>query len=224
MCKLGMRTGLAALVFAFSVSPLSASLLGVLPGLPTLTYDSNGVTVFTANSNSFVLTASPLVIIFPAPYPPIPRLVMPTGSPASEVVSIGATISNTGTVLGGILGDDLIIRGQVDADGNGSIDFSGTLLTGEILQFGYEDSGGATDRFDFRFAFSGGVLAPFFVGQDIGVTETSEHSTFVDDFNVDFAGGAKGAVGPIPTIPEPSTIAMTILMGGSLFCRRIRGR
>ncbi len=194
---------LVVLLVAGSVSLSFAALLGVVPGLPNLQYDSNGVATYTSSSTSFTLTASPLTIVFPAPLPPIPRLVNPTGAPASEVVAIGASISNTGTLLGGIVGDDLIIRGQVDADGNGSIDYAGVLLTGEIVAFGYENTSvavGGTDRYDFRFSLTGGLLASFFAGKDIGVTVTSEHSNFDGDFGLNFTGGAKGSVGPIPRL------------------------
>jgi hypothetical protein len=211
---------LAVTIVVVSVSPSFATLLGIFPGEPTLTYDSNGVTTYTASSNAFTVTASPIAILFPPPYPQIPRLVTPTGSPASEVVSVGAVISNTGSVIGGVAGSDLVIQGQVDADGNGSIDFSGILLTGEILQFGFEDSGGATDRFDYRFVFTGGALGSFFVGQDIGMTETSEHSTFVNDFGINFGGGAKGTVGPIAPLPEPSTMVLMFVAGLPLIRRR----
>lgn len=197
---------LAVLLVTGSVSLSFAALLGVVPGLPNLQYDSNGVTTYTASSTSFTLTASPLTIVFPAPLPPIPRLVNPTGVPPSEVVSIGASISNAGAVLGGIVGDDLIIRGQVDADGNGSIDYAGVLLTGEIVAFGFENTSvvvGGLDRYDFRFTLTGGLLASFFTGKDIGVTVSSEHSDFGGDFGVNFTGGAKGSVGPIPRLNQP---------------------
>src|SRR5262245_8252249 len=220
MRKWTITAVLAVTIVAGSVSPSFGTLLGIFPGEPTLTYDSNGVTTFNAASNSFTITASPIAIIFPPPYAQVPRLVTPTGSPASEVVSVGAVISSTGSIISGVPGNDLVIQGQVDADGNGSIDFSGILLTGEILQFGFEDSGTATDRFDYRFTFTGGALGSFFAGQDIGMTETSEHSTFVNDFGLDFGGGAKGTVGPIAPLPEPSAVILMLVAGLPLIRRR----
>ncbi|HKQ48838.1 MAG TPA: hypothetical protein VJZ71_12275 [Phycisphaerae bacterium] len=190
-------------IFAVSgaVSVSFAALLGVIPGFPVITYDSNGTTSYNATSDALALVASPISIRFSPSTPP--RLITPTGIPASEVLQIGASISDTGAVLSGVPGDDLVVQGQIDADGNGSIDYSGILLTGEIIAFGFEDTGTATDRYDFRFAFTGGSLASFFAGQDIGVTVTSENSDFVNNFNTNIIGGAKGSLGPIPRLNQP---------------------
>ena len=81
--------------------------------------------------------------------------------------------------------------------GDVNMDYAGVLLTGEIVQFGYQDSGGPTDLYDFRFVVTGGALADLFSGQDIGITLASETSTFADDFMVDFSGEAKGTLGAI---------------------------
>jgi hypothetical protein len=210
----------ALLVVTSTASPSFGELLGVLPGFPVLTYDSNGQTSYNATSDAFAIIASPIAIRFTPSSPP--RLVMPTGVPAQEVLSIGASISDTGTVLGGIFGDDLIVQGQVDEDGDTIIDYSGVLLTGEVLQFGFEDTGTATDRYDFRFALTGGSLASFFAGMDIGVVVTSENSDFVNSFTVDFIGGAKGALGPIE-IPEPATLGL-LGLAGLMFVRPLRRR
>lgn len=178
-----------------------AGLLGVLPGFPVIAYDSTGVFVYSAGSDLLTLTAAPISLRLSPSSPP--RFINPTGSPASEVVSIMVQVDATGAVISGVPGDDLKIVGQVDVDGNGSIDYAGTLLTGEILGFGFLDSGTATDQYDFRFKLTGGLLASYFTGKDIGVTVTSEHSTFVSDFTLNFDGGAKGNVGPIDRLNHP---------------------
>ena len=38
-------------------------------------------------------------------------------------------------LVGGVPGDDLVLIGDLDADGDFIVDFSGTLLTGEIISF-----------------------------------------------------------------------------------------
>ena len=63
---------------------------------------------------------------------------------------------------------DLTVTGNLDI-GTESITPE-RCLTGEVTQFGYSDSGTATDAFDFRFIPTGGTLASFYAGQDIGVT------------------------------------------------------
>lgn len=194
----------AAMALVLGVGSVSfATLLGVLPGFPLLSYNATGVTTYNSVSNIFNITASPIAIRFSSSTPP--RFVNPTGFPASETLSINIIVDESGALVGGIPGDDLLIRGEVDADGNGSIDYSGVLLTGEILQFGYENGAGisTTDFYDFRFVPTGGSLASFFTGKHIAVTTTSEASTFGNDFLVAFTGGAKGNVGPIDIPNHP---------------------
>ncbi|HKQ48839.1 MAG TPA: hypothetical protein VJZ71_12280 [Phycisphaerae bacterium] len=213
--------GAAVIVVMLLVSPAAAELLGVLPGFPTLTYDSNGTTSYNSTTDTMSLIASPIAIRFTPSS--APHLVMPTGSPAQEVLQLGGFINDTGGVAGGVSGDDLIVIGEVDGDDPDTLpDYSGVLLTGEILQFGFEDTGTSTDRYDFRFALTGGQLASFFSGMDIGVVVTSENSNFVDSFTVDFIGGAKGALGPIE-VPEPATLGL-ILMAGLSLARPLRRR
>jgi hypothetical protein len=219
MRKFTFSISASVLVMGLLVSPASATLLGIMPGFPSLTYDSNGTTSYNSASDSLALIASPIAIRFTPGG--VPRLVQPTGAPAQEVLQLNGVITNTGTVGGGVLGDDLLVVGEVDANGDTIIDYAGTLLTGEILQFGYEDTGTATDKYDFRFSLTGGALASFFSGMDIGVIVTSENSNFVNSFAVDFIGGAKGALGPI-AIPEPATLGLVLLAGMSLIRPRRR--
>jgi hypothetical protein len=202
-CKRSARI-LAIAVSLLSVSTAFANLLGVIPGFPQLTYDSTGTTTYTAFNQLYKQVASPIAIRFTNASPP--RFVNPTGFPPAEVVSINILVNGSGGLVGGTPGDDIVIQGEVDADGNGSIDYSGILLTGEILEFGYLDASlvpGGTDQYDFRFTPTGGSLLAFFAGKDIGVTTSSEHSSFANDFSIDFTGGAKGAVGPIDRINHP---------------------
>lgn len=197
------RIGVTAAVFAVTgmVSVTFAGLLGVMPGFPLLTYDSNGTLTYNGTSKAFDIAAAPIAIRFTPVSPP--RLVTPTGSPASEVLKISIVLDGAGNVISGIPGDDLVIEGQVDQNGDTIPDYTGILLTGEIVAFGFEDSGSATDQYDFRFVVTGGSLASFYTGMDIGVTTVSESSSFANDFNINFNGGAKGSVGPIERINRP---------------------
>lgn len=183
------------------VSVSFAALLGIMPGFPLLTYDSNGTLTYNGTSKALDIVASPVAIRFTPVSPP--RLVTPTGVPAAEVLKVGIVLDGAGAVISGVPGDDLVIQGQVDQNGDTIPDYTGILLTGEIMAFGFEDSGPATDQYDFRFMVTGGALASFYAGMDIGLTTVSESSTFANDFNVNFVGGAKGSVGPIPRINRP---------------------
>jgi hypothetical protein len=186
---------------AMSLSGASmAALLGILPGFPALVYDSTGTTSYSAASDMFAVAASPIAIRFTPTSPP--RFVNPTGMPASEVLSINIEVNQLGILIGGNASEDLIVVGEVDADGDTIIDYAGTLLTGEVAGFGFADSGGTTDQYDFRFTVTGGALAGFFAGQDIGVTLTSENSDFGGSFTSSISGGAKGVLGPIPQLED----------------------
>jgi len=196
----------SALLGAFYTSACLAALLGIslIGSFPSLNYVSTGLTstsYFSASQN-FRVVSTPIAIRFSASTPP--RLVNPTGTPPAETLSISIQVDNFGALASGIPGDDLIVQGEVDSDGNGSVDYAGILLTGEVLGFGHQDTGTAADEFDFRFQVTGGVLAPlFFVNKDIGVTLTSEQSNFVGSFEQDFNGQAKGLLAPIPRTNQP---------------------
>ena len=177
------------------------ALLGVTPlDLPVVSYNSNGVVNYDSTSNAFSLAATPLSI---------ETQTTPFGLFFSGDVDINIEVDETGALVGGTAGDDFILIGDVDTTGDFVADTSGVLLTGEVLGFGFEDSGGTTDLYDFRFVLTGGALAGDFIGKDIGVTTTSETSGFVGDFNVDFSGNAKGNIGAI----DPLVVANSSIHG-----------
>ncbi|MHC4696041.1 MAG: hypothetical protein ACYTFA_04780, partial [Planctomycetota bacterium] len=159
-----------ALVAAGMATILSAELIGIAGdlGFPALVFNTQGNTVYDADVDLLSADALPLAIRFFSGGPI--RLVTPTGTPPSERMSIRVEVDDTGALIGGVPGDDLIVEGEVDEDGDGLADFSGVLLTGEVIAFGFEDSGGTTDLFDFRFAVTGGELASFYAGRHVVVT------------------------------------------------------
>lgn len=176
------------------------TLLGVAPAFPVIAYDSNGVAQYDAGTTAFNINATPLV--FKASLAAFPRAIT---NPRD--VEIHILVDHTGNLIGGTAGDDLVVAGNLDLDGNAlttADNLSGVLLTGEVSGFGFLEVG-ATDQFDFRFTPTGGALLPFWNGKDIGMTTTSEHSTFNNDFSVNFGGGAKGNIGVIA--PLLSSIA-----------------
>ncbi len=172
------------------------ALLGVtVTQLPLEFYNSSGVVNFDAATQSFDVTATPTGILLSTG----PRAVTATHGD----FQIHAKIGPTGQLLGGAPGHDLVMRGTTNL-GSGPV--TGDLLTGEIYAFGFQDSGGPTDSYDFRFVVTGGLLAPLFGSNDIGLVMTSENSTFTGDFSVNFDGKAKGTAGP-NAAPIPSSIA-----------------
>ena len=176
------------------------TLLGVGPlDLPIVSYNSGGTVDYDSTSDAFSLNATPLSI---------ETSTNPAGAFFSGSVNIDIEVDDTGALVGGTIGDDFVLTGDVDLDGDFLVDESGVLLTGEIVAFGHEDSGGSTDFYDFRFSITGGLLttnaltAADYAGKDLGVTTTSESSSFLGDFSVDFGGNAKGDFGTIDLISQ----------------------
>jgi len=167
------------------------ALLGVVPGYPLTGYDSDGTLTYDAATNRFDIDATPVAIQSTADSVPSFFSFLD-----ERDLQIHIRVDNSGALIGGDGGDDLTLVGTVDLDGDFVPDASGALLTGEILAFGFRDSGGPNDSYDFRFEPTGGALLSYFAGKDIGVTTASENSTFAGLFNVNFHGEAKGNVGP----------------------------
>jgi len=112
-------------------------------------------------------------------------------------LDIDFVLDNTGALLSGVAGDDFVLVGDLDIDGDFVVDFSGILLTGEVISFSSTDTGTSTDNYESLFTITGGLLAPLYAGQELKVLTSSEGSTFVGDFTTDFAGDAKGDIWPM---------------------------
>jgi len=129
------------------------------------------------------------------------------------------------TAASGTAVDDLLVTGNVTVDGT---PYSGTLLTGQIAQFGSSPTF-RTGLFEFVFDTSGGALAPLF-GSQFGVVlgMGGAQSTYFGEFlppsnttrfgntNLGVPGDASADLAPIPTaapLPEPSTL---LLVGGGI--------
>lgn len=192
------------------------TLLGIAPltEFPVTFYNSTGQLNYDAASDQFDVTATPETVFFASG----PRAIQGGNLQIHAKVNAAGNLvrgANPGDTafLGSIngAGDDFIINGAVDVNGDGTIDpsESGVLLTGELTAFGHQDSGGPTDQFDFRLTPTGGILMPHFTNRDIGILLTSENSTFVGSFAdsmsgvpgpTGFTGGAKGSLGPTTPI------------------------
>jgi hypothetical protein len=211
------QCGLLLITIAVMIStPVAsnAALLGNTLTFPYLSFDNQGTTSYDAASNQFLVNASPLAIRLsasdaPATITPAPGL--------GETFVINVTIDETGTLTGGAPGNDLLVEGEVDLGAQGF--FSGVLLTGEIAGFGFQDSGGTTDYYDFGFDVTGGQLAAFY-SSAIGVSLTSEQSNFTGDFSVDFGGEAKGTLGGVVPIPPAAWLFGSGLLGMIGIARR----
>ncbi len=121
---------------------------------------------------------------------------------------LSASIDDTGTLVGGTLS----IGGTVAALGFSS----GTLLTGDLLAFGFPDAGG--DPLEFLFNPTGGDAAGLFSGLPGGVilTGSSFGGSFTENFDNLIGGhpGTGSGVANTAPVPEPSALALLLAGGG----------
>ncbi len=186
-----------------------AELVGVPLGVPIISFNSGGLLQYDTPYQVLQLGGS-FGPPHASPYPiddggnlavdAVP-LTLWEGAPPPIFITtprhleLAIRVSGSGELLGGLAGPDLLIEGVIDMDGDGTPEYSGTLITGEVVAFGYQDTGASTDFFDFVFELTGGQLEPLFGATSLGLTLQSEESSFVGDFTEDFSGEAKGHVG-----------------------------
>lgn len=191
---------LRALTLACAVASISTSatagLLGLVPNLPLTSYNNQGMTTFDASSGVLTIDASPIAVRFSATTPP--RVVV-ADDVGERFLFLQVRLAPDGSYVGGVPGDDFIVVGAVDQDGDGSADFSGVLLAGEVAAFGFAPPVGTTGQFDLRLYPTSGEMIDFFDMSDAALLLTSEMSTFTGSFESSWSGEAKGTYGPIPT-------------------------
>ena len=127
---------------------------------------------------------------------------------------ITAEIDDFGTLIGGTL----TVEGTVPDLGFNS----GTLLTGDLTDFGYPDAGG--NPLEFLFDVTGGDVAGLYAGTSGGVIlgATGFGGSFAADFdNLMFGMPGTGAGFGDTGVPEPSTLSLLML---GLIATRLRRR
>jgi len=100
---------------------------------------------------------------------------------------------------------------------------SGTLLTGTLSGFGFQNPPGG-EIFEFLFSTSGGDLAPIFTPH-VGVILDASSSGFNGMFNAAFSNWDDGVADTFAYIPEPLTVVGVLLglIGGAGYLRRRLG-
>ena len=213
----GASRVLPVAVGAGLTAPAFAALLGVTLSHPLISYDNQGTTTYDAFTDQFLVDASPLAIRLAPSDPPV--LVTPVPG-LGETLVINVTVDDTGALTGGAPGNDLLVVGEVNLGALGF--FSGVLLTGEVSGFGFQDSGGTTDAYDFTFTVTGGQLA-FLYPSAVGVQLSSAFSDFTGDFTVDFSGEAKGTLGALPTAALGDRVWEDLNVNGIQDCEDTNG-
>ena len=186
---------------------------------PKITYNNVGTTALTYNATSqlFSVNASPLAVSFSSTEGPRPV----TGV---KSLQIHALVDNTGALVGGLPGgNDLTLSGTLTrVVGNVTNKYSGVLLTGQVVQFGFQH-GNDLDQYDFRFTPTGGALVALFANCEISVVLASENSTFAGNFNVNFNGQARGTVGPEDVTPPQIVCPTNITVECQAFANGLAG-
>jgi hypothetical protein len=190
----------------------TATLIGLDLIVPDITSNSTGKYSYDAGTNLFSSTATPFIITFDGiNFTPI------TGGSYSAKFYV----DESGNFAGGVGGYDLIISGFFSYGGK---DYSGTLIAGEVTNFGWLNIPGPYAIFDFSFDATGGTLIDFYGGGKGGDVLTSESSTFTGNWNKSHSGTkVKHDTAPLP---EPDTILLFGLgiVGIAVFGRRKRGK
>lgn len=183
------------------------TLLGLTPAFPLIEFDNtpaqSPALQYNAASQTFNVNTTPTAILPSATS--VPTFINPPSD-----LEIHILVSDpSGNLIGGNgaafpVGSDFYMSGSFTYNGTS---YSGTLLTGNVLQFGYQaNTGTSTSQFDFRFETTGGQLttgtSPLFpASQDTYLDIASENSTFTGSFSSNFQGGAKGELGPVSPLP-----------------------
>lgn len=117
-----------------------------------------------------------------------------------------AEITEAGVLVGGTIE----ISGEIDGEA------PGTLITGNLIDFGFPDAGG--DPLEFLFEVTGGDLAAAF-GPTGGII--MGFTGFDGDFLDDFVNGGSGVadVAAIP-LPAPFVLLLSALLGLGATTRR----
>ncbi len=184
-----------------------AALVGVTPTYPKVNFSTS-----TSTAVNYTYTATNGSGLFSVSSPVQTMIFSSLGGTqpfsGTSTVQISIVVSNTGALVGGVAGDDLVLQGTVSRVVNGVTNtYSGVLLTGEVTAFGFSRVL-TTASYDFRFTPTGGLLQDLFCGQ-IGVTLTSQGATFTGSFASNFHGPAsKGVVGALDHTP-PTIICPT---------------
>jgi len=194
-----MLMGLSGIVVG---NAQAALISGLNLSVPDIFSDSTGTFSYTASSGLFTSSAIPFTVTFGG----APIFITGTKSYLASFY-----VDAAGNFSGGVGGADLTIIGNIDVNGDLINEYSGTLLTGEVTNFGWLDSGTEFDLFNYTFNATGGALVGFYVaGTGGGDAMSSETSTFTGSFTSNFGstGFGKTKHDTAPLVPEPGSMLL----------------
>jgi hypothetical protein len=216
-CKVGRMVLLAVLMSCFCLPSFSsAALLGIVPTKPDLFSDNGGTYSYNSTTNLFDIDARPLFIAFDNNMANNANFNLKYSG--SWYYDARFYVDENGKFNSGITNeDDVAIYGEITF---GNTTYSGKLLTGEVLAFGF-DGAGSTTRFDYIFEISGGQLADLFggIGKIAGSKVNPETSTFAN-----WTDSHSGTNPKIDTFATPIPAAAWLLGTGLIGLVGIRRR
>lgn len=196
MKKLCLALGMMMAVLLVT-GTTEAALLDFTFYYPDIFSDTSGSYSYTASTDVFTSSATPITIT----WAPGNWDLVTDGS-----YSVSFKVDESGDFISGVGGDDLVITGDIDTGGDSTPEYSGTLLTGEVTDFGWADVGTTNAAFDFTFTATGGALIGYYGTGRGGDTMFSEDTDFDEDFTIDFDGiKVKHDTAPMP---EPSSMLL----------------
>ncbi len=199
-------------------STAQASLIGANPGLPTISFSGAGFINYQLDNAQLSIYGSPSSLFSATPF--ILQPIHDFSSQQNKSLEIHFQVDQNGVLLANNLNQpDLLLNGAIDIDGDGVIDYSGSLLTAEVFEFGFfNDPDGNDDIFDLRFNQVQGALAYLYNDHSLEARIISESSylypnAFDSSFSHSWQGQATGVIGLGPrldssltSIPIPAAI------------------
>lgn len=216
---------------AVLASSARADLIGISKSPPIvtdLTIDYSTIS-YDASTKVLTIVGWPTEIDYTNDGPPDYGIVG-GGSGLQQSAQIAISVNNLGTLDGGVPGDDLSIVGKVNAPGK----VYGTLLTGEIAAF-YYDEDAPHQLFELLFTVTGGsesanfgpVVGLVFDAVDYdayGIPFTGSFASSFTNFAGDPEFDSPPGRGDIFTVPEPgSMLLLAAGMGMAGLMRRRTG-
>jgi len=209
MKKNKSTTLLAAMCLSYAaLSPTTAqaNLLGLTTDVPNINFGATGVIDYDATTGTVTVSAEPSKLY--SLFPPIDAGIMGTSIDDIKDISITFQVDSNGNVLpNDTQTPDLVVRGAIDFNNDGTKDVDGILLQAEVSQFGFENgASGGSDKFDIRLNQISGDLAYLYDGQDLAITIDSAANTeypipFDGSFSSNWKNQASGQISS--TSPTP---------------------